>query len=370
MPSLLHRDSLLRSPTAWTASFGSWLLVAFFIWGRDLIMIGPSAPGLAGSRILLFAESMALWALFSPFIVAISQALPLGPGKYWRAGILHAVTAFGLSVLDVIIDALVVTWLGEPKMPLMQRFYDQVYINHFSYAAVAAVGYAAVYARDATASRIHAAQLESQLADARFDALVRRLQPHFLFNALNSLAALIKRSETSKALDAVVAIGNLLRTVLQTHGEARVSLRQEVAWAEEYLTIERLRFGDRLQTQLTLSPAAEHALVPALLLQPLVENAVRHGIERSGGRGVISISAAARPAEIVITVLNESCLADTGSEAEHGFGIGLEATRKRLRHLYGEDRFELAISSDARRTAVTIRIPYEEVTTSRTGDLT
>jgi two-component system LytT family sensor kinase len=193
---------------------------------------------------------------------------------------------------------------------------------------------------------------------ARLDALARTLQPHFLFNALNSVAALVRLGEGKRALSAVVALSDLLRVVLKTRGEARVPLREELEFTERYVACEQLRFEDRLAVEADIGHRTEDLLVPALILQPLVENAIRHGVEASG-RGRITIEAHSTPEWLNLAVRVRS-FGEGGEPRVAGLGIGLDVTRRRLSYLFGEGRFALELLVGCGHSTVSLRMPREE----------
>jgi sensor histidine kinase YesM len=351
---------LLKSRSVWIACLAGWLALALFVLARDLVMFGPQAPGLQRDELAAFLWSMVLWGAISPFIIALCERLPLDRARRWRSLALHTTAAFAFCISDVLLDTLFGFVVRIPHQPLLRELYDQVFINVFSYAAVACAGYAVIYARALASNRVRSAELERRLAQARLEALTRRLQPHFLFNSLNSIAALIRLADPEKALAALVALGDLLRVVLSTDGDARIPLQQEVAWAEHYLRIERLRFEHRLTTEVRLDPLLAQAMVPALLLQPFVENAVRHGVERHSGATLVSIAAEREGEYLALTVRNSGGLQarEQGQPVERpGFGLGLESTRERLAHLYGSDCFGLEIATSGDATTARIRIP-------------
>jgi two-component system, LytTR family, sensor kinase len=321
------------------------------------VMIGPDAPGFARDEMLTFVESMVLWGLISPFIIVLCERLPLDRGTWFRSLLAHAVWASIFAVGDVAVDAVFSMLAGVEQKPFLDRFYEQVFINIFSYAAVAGAGYAVIYARDLAHNRARAAELERRLVEAQLEVLTRRLQPHFLFNSLNSIAALIRLKDPDKALAALVALSDLLRVVLATGGDARIPLEKELEWAERYLRIERLRFENRLRTEVRVGPDLAGVLVPALVLQPFVENAIRHGVEQRSGEGIVSIEAT-RDGEYLSMTVRNAPNPPAPEQRQHGFGLGLESTRERLAHLYGAGRFELDIDTLDDATTARIRIPY------------
>ena len=330
---------LLKSRAVWIACLTSWIALGLFVCARDLLMIGADAPGLNPQELIPFAESMVLWGLLSPFIIVLCDRLPLERGSRTRSLLLHSVWAIAFALGDVIFDAVFSHLVGIDQKPFLSRFYEQVFINTFSYAAVAAAGYAVIYARDLAQNRARSAELERRLAEARLEALTRRLQPHFLFNSLNSIAALIRLADPDKALAALVALSDLLRVVLSTGGDARIPLDKELEWAERYLRIERLRFENRPAHGGARRSALGRALVPALVLQPFVENAIRYGVEHRSGEGVVSIEAARDGDYLAMTVRNAPNHGRAPS-ISMASGSGLESTRERLAHLYGAGRFD------------------------------
>lgn len=212
---------------------------------------------------------------------------------------------------------------------------------------------------------IRASQLEAQLARARLDVLRAQLNPHFLFNTLNTIAMLVRRDANADALRGIVSLSTLLRQVLDGRGHAEVMLRDELTLAERYLEIEQLRFRDRLQVQLAIEAEALEAYVPAMLLQPLVENAVRHGLAGKPGRGRIEIVVRCRRRRLTIEVRDDGPGFPAGWDVGDPKGMGLASTRERLRQLYG-DAQRLAISTAPGGGAVVaVEIPYSPTRITR-----
>ncbi len=195
---------------------------------------------------------------------------------------------------------------------------------------------------------LRASHIETRLADARVQLLRSQLNPHFLFNALNSVAALV-RHDPAQAGAMLERLSRFYRIASQTEGRQLVSVAEEVGFARQYLEIERVRFGGRLSVEIDVDRAAAEALVPALILQPLVENAVKHGIACTVGPGRVRI-VARRDDGLYITVENNGAFDPTHE------GVGLANTRERLRHLYG-DGHALRIASWRGGTLVELRIP-------------
>jgi LytS/YehU family sensor histidine kinase len=190
------------------------------------------------------------------------------------------------------------------------------------------------------------AELETQLVQAQLDALRAQLNPHFLFNALNSVAMLVRANARADAVRVLGGLGELLRHVLYGPGAHEVPLRDELAFVERYLAIERVRFGDRLQVATDVEPAALDAAVPNLLLQPLVENAIKHGVARRSEGGRVSLTARVDGGVLRIAVCDEGAAVAPDWTAPEGRGVGLANTRARLERLYGRGA-ELSVGADA-----------------------
>jgi len=174
-------------------------------------------------------------------------------------------------------------------------------------------------------------ELEATLAKSRLEALTMQLQPHFLFNALNAIAALVHKNPDA-ADEMLAALSDLLRLTLETSREQELPLRRELEFVERYLMIEHVRFGDRLQFELDVAPETEAALVPTFLLQPLVENAVRHGLEPRSGNGKLVIRARRDNGSLRLSVEDNGVGLSDGKPGREG--IGLANTRARLHELY------------------------------------
>lgn len=336
----------LRSPRVWLVSWLAWTGVAVFSFvqaAAGRAWNGRAGPGFWES--LLDLESLWLWAAMSPVIFALCLRLSLDRRHRVRSLACHAGAALALALLDVLIDTPFVAWLAPTVRPLGARFFQEAFINIFSYAATAGICYALAYGRQLADQRAHDALLEAELLRARLDAVAVRLHPHFLFNALHSVTALIRTGERGAAVRAVVALSALLRAALESDGAAQVPLARELDWIRNYLDIEQLRFQDRLRVELEVADDVDRALVPALVLQPLVENAIRHGVGARPGPGRVVISAWREGGQLrldvrdhaEVAVVDQPVSISEAVEAPAGSGaqLGLRATRERLTHLFG-----------------------------------
>ena len=193
----------------------------------------------------------------------------------------------------------------------------------------------------------------------RLDALRAQLNPHFLFNALNTIAMLVRRQANQDALHGIVNLSDLLRRSLTTHTALQVPLRAELPLLESYVAIEQLRFRDRLQVRLEIAPDTLDALVPSLLLQPLVENSIKHGVAQRSEAGTIEVRSRREDETLVLEVCDDGPGFAPGWDPASSGGVGLANTRERLERLYGSaPRFE-ARNRDGSGAVVVVRIPFQ-----------
>jgi len=225
---------------------------------------------------------------------------------------------------------------------------NRMFLDGTVYFAVLGV----CYAVDLRERERRTAQLEASLAQARLAALELQLQPHFLFNTLHAIGGLVRQDRKSEAVEMIAGLSDLLRYSLDQAGNHVVPLEQEVAIVERYLAIQRVRFADRLAIEVDIAPDTRRALVPALLLQPLAENAVKHGIEAAPEAGAITLRARRDGDALVVAIAN------TGGEPAPREGIGIANTRERLTRLFGE-RFSFALGKEHGHVVATVRVPFE-----------
>lgn len=227
----------------------------------------------------------------------------------------------------------------------------------FMYFAVLGCVYAFTYFSEAREREAQSARLAAQLAEARLGALRTQLNPHFLFNSLNAIAVLVRDQNTADASRMLELLGDVLRSALRVDPRHEIPLSEEVQFLEQYLAIEQVRFSDRLRVVWSIDDGVRRAHVPGFILQPLVENALRHGIAKRGEAGTIEIGARREGDALVLTVHDDG---PGLSEIPPPFGLGLTNTRERLHTMYG-DNASLALNASATRgTIATIRLPYAE----------
>ncbi len=206
--------------------------------------------------------------------------------------------------------------------------------------------------------QLQAAQMQSELARLQLTALRGQLHPHFLFNSFNAISTLVRQRKIEQADETIVQLGELLRFVMENIELQELPFEQEVAFARCYLEVERIRFGDRLAVEVAVPPEVLGCVVPNLLLQPLVENAVKHGISRRIAPGKIVIAAARHGDRLQVEVLDDGPGPPPAGAPGRPAGIGLRNTRSRLTHVYGADyRFEMAARPEG-GTVVRLDLPW------------
>ncbi len=289
------------------------------------------------------------WALLTPAIFRFADWLPLA-GAAWKRRLpahLLAGTAFVLAHAALVgtgrawlqaAYGMDTAWAEWIRHQFLRTFdWELTY-----YAAAVGVRHALVYHRAARDREVRAAALETRLVEAQLEALQRQLHPHFLFNTLHAISALVRR-DPSAAEAMIERLGDLLRLTLARIGAQEVTLAEELDYLDVYLEIEKVHFGDRLRVRTAIDPAARDALVPYLVLQPLVENAITHGLAPRLAPGVVEIEARVAGDRLRLRVSDSGVGMRPAALSRARHGVGLSNTRARLEHLYGAGhRFTLA----------------------------
>jgi len=204
------------------------------------------------------------------------------------------------------------------------------------YVAIAGAGMAAHYYARWRERELASAQLEAQLSEAKLQALTAQLHPHFLFNSLHAIASLVRTGDSEAAVKTIASLSDLLRRVLDADAKPEITLAEEAAFIDRYFEIQGVRFGDRLTASIVLEPGTESCLVPALVLQPLVENAFRHGLTDRVGAGHVTVRSARQPdGRLRLAVEDNGAGLSAGWTLRANAGVGLRMTAARLEQRYG-----------------------------------
>lgn len=290
-----------------------------------------------------------LWALAVPLVVWFVRRVERR--ELPRATLL--LTHFGFAVGVILVEGLLTGWIYGMSA---KDFFMQVPTQLVTYAAVLATVLAYEYYRRLMDRELSSAALATELAEARLSALRAQLHPHFVFNALNSVAMLVRGQRNTEAVETIAGLSDLLRDALDDGEQPETSLAEELAFVQRYLAIETVRFGDRLRTTIDVPSELGDARVPRLLLQPLVENAMRHGLGRRAAAGWIEIRAARRGNQLTISVQDDGP-GPGAADAAHGHGVGLSNTRQRLATLYGEAAGVTLAPAPGGGALVTVTLP-------------
>ncbi len=316
-----------------------------------------------GDTLLFIAPFWYLWALLAPLVLWVGSRWPLDGPRAWRNTILHVPAAFATGAFHLFVALVVMRAVApEPsESTLLQAYRDFVgaYLEFefLLYWVILGAGYLAHYYTRYRTNALQTAQLEAQLAQAHLDALRVQLQPHFLFNTLHAVTALMDE-DLEQARRMLVRLGDLLRMTLETQGTHEVPLQQELESTELYLDIERVRFPDQLEVELLVDPDALHAMVPSLILQPLVENAIRHGVAPLQGGGRVTVRARREDDSLVLQVIDNGAGGDARVANEERKGIGMANVRARLEELYGpRQRFSIFFPESG-GFGVQLALPY------------
>jgi hypothetical protein len=309
-----------------------------------------------------------LWLVFTPPIFFLTRAFPV-PGDHRNRNVtIHSLAALGFSIAHLLIFLPLNHWL-IPDFPNHYPSLAAIFANQTLYRTVTGViTYGVVFfvfASDAHYRRARreerrSEELRRQLAEAQLRALRMQIQPHFLFNTLHSISSLIHEAP-SEALTMVSRLGDFLRAALDRGAVQTIRLEDELKFSELYLDIERVRFGDRLRVTVEVSPDVLGAEAPTLILQPLVENAIRHGVAPAMGLVDLAIVATRRDGDLEIRLRNaERNPKPARARPAPAEGLGLSNTRARLRQAYG-DRASLEVETAGPGAfQVTVRLPMQE----------
>lgn len=285
------------------------------------------------------------WVFLTPLVLWLGRRFPLERATWASVLFVHLpacllVSATHIAFFTFLIFRLTPFGAGQRPQPFWDRFLGNVTsqllpIDLLIYAATLGTSYAISYYERYREREVRATQLEAQLAQAQLQALKMQLHPHFLFNTLNGIAGLVRDNRNKAAVDMLVGLSDLLRYTLENAGKQEVSLREELEFLELYLDIQQMRFSDRLRVEMQVAPETLDAVVPNLILQPLVENAIRHGIALRATGGMIGVSAALEDGLLQIRVYDDGPGLQSGAPEGASGGIGLSNTRARLAQLYG-----------------------------------
>jgi two-component system LytT family sensor kinase len=366
-------DPWRRRAQLFGLSFLVFTAYGFFFWSQDLtrkLLWRDPTPG--WHFLVSWLVGMYTVALLVPGILALGRRFPIERRVWLRRTALHLGASVVFSLVHLVLDSAVLVHL--PILPQIPKTFAATFFvllvlgfhgNLITYWLVIGLQHGVgVYRRSQERERealrlsLEAAELQGQLVAAQLSGLKAQLQPHFLFNTLNAIMVLVRQHKSAAAEEMLARLSDLLRHILDEGAVQEVTLARELELVELYLGIEQVRFQDRLRVEIAADPAALDAAVPPLSLQPIVENAVRHGIGRRSAAGRLAVHAARVGERLEIRVVDDGPGPTPEAANGAGQGIGLANTRARLARLYGEAAHLTLAHAPGGGAVATMVLPY------------
>jgi two-component system, LytTR family, sensor kinase len=355
-------------PWRWVFGVATVLSLFSFLQAYRLTLIN-SKPGMTIEAGKLLVLNLALWyvpALLIPAIVWAARRFPFDTGHKVRAVAAHSMGALTFAFVHFIgiTSVRFLLWADGGKWPsvpwsayFQRRIFEQLDWSLMVYAVVVGVSHAIAFYHESQERKLKAAQLETRLVEARLKTLEAELHPHFLFNTLHAISTLVHRDPES-ADRMISRLSDLLRITFDRTGEPKVTLKDEIDFLQKYLDIEQTRFQDRLTVSVKIDPEALDGEVPRMILQPLVENAIKHGIAGRHGGNQIHVSAGREGERLWMQVRDNGAGLQVRTLKALRTGVGLSNTRARLDCLYGR-HYRLEFSDKHGGLSVLIAIPFQ-----------
>lgn len=356
------------------SAFRRWFWIAAIWFGLGLFdatqtVFVMRAEGMHHAWVRLFWTlllSWIPWALATPFVLRLGRQYPAAQWRRFSTWGVHvaACAAIGLlhSAWMACMEVLLNPWaLSPPPGPFFhhweQRFYNGLLSYVILYGIILLVSHMLEFGERLAHQQTETARLNEQLSKAQLNALRRQIEPHFLFNTLNAIAGLVREKRNHAAVGMIAGLSDFLRHVVEDSDKQQVPLSEELAFAQKYLEIQKMRFADRLQVSVNVPIELFAAQVPSLILQPMVENAVKHGIAQRVLGGTIRIAASRLNGTLTLRVYNDGPSLPVGWE-KTGCGVGISNVRTRLQTLYGEE-FELSMRNrEPDGVEVSVSLPF------------
>ncbi|MEO5859458.1 MAG: histidine kinase [Pyrinomonadaceae bacterium] len=357
-----------RRVTRWLMIFGVWTLFGLFFASQFALQNQLSENPISFWRILSWQLSSGYaWFLASPLIFWLSKKYAFDDGK-WKASVpIHVVASIVVSLGILSVDSYVLPKLGYLSRLNPATYWDSYkilfFVNfHFSiaiYWGALAIHQAILNYRKYRERELQTSQLEARLAQSRLQVLKMQLHPHFLFNTLNAISELVHR-DPDIADRMLTDLSDLLRMSFENLEVQEIPLKQELEFLRKYLEIEQTRFHDRLEVKMDIGSDTLDASVPNMILQPLVENAIKHGISPRAEGGHINIGASRNNGHLHLSVSDDGVGMPSNDAKLIAEGVGLSNTRRRLKHLYGDGhKFQLTPEGE-HGVNVRLDIPYKQ----------
>ena len=358
-----------------STGMGRIALAALFWSVIGLIFALPNlSTGVGWKPLLSSLAQWWTWGLITPLIVALDRRLPFSGKQLAQRVLAHVVAsvAFTAIFLYVFLAVRAAFGIGKWEALRISEFFSRSQLGNFLwgcliYWVIVGALQAYRYYERYLSSELRLERLERSFSEARLNALRMQLDPHFLFNALNTISSHVER-DPKLTRRMIEHLGDLLRMSLETKDRQEVPLAEEMAFLEHYLAIQRIRFGKQLKVEIDVAPEVKYASVPSLIIQPLVENAIRHGISRRSSGGTVWVTAQQVDSRLEIRVEDDGVGLPLGWTLEVSAGVGLAVTRDRIAGLYpnGDSQFAVHARKDG-GTEVEILLPFRVVVEEANG---
>jgi signal transduction histidine kinase len=355
-----------------------WIWIGLIWFGFGLVdaiqtVFVMRAEGMHHAWVKLFVITVLYWlawALATPLVLHLGHRFPPVKWQPLTTWLVHILACAGIGLIFTAwttwLDLLTNPYADNSASPALQgpfvhlwfnKFYNGILSSILLYAAILAFGYAVSSRERLALQQTETARLNEQLSKAQLHALRQQIEPHFLFNTLNAVAGLVREGRNDSAVSMIAGLSDFLRRVLDDSTRQQVPLGEEVEFAQKYLDIQKIRFAERLQLSVDVPTELYTAQVPALILQPMVENAVKHGIAKRAQGGSIRIAASRSNGMLTLSVSNDGPSLPADWEMARS-GIGISNVRTRLKSLYG-DTFELSMrNQEGGGVAVSLSLPF------------
>jgi hypothetical protein len=356
-----------RSTSAlWIAAF--WCAGSLFDASQTILIM--HAEGRHQPWLPLFATELASWlpwAFATPFVVRLARRYPINRGVRARTVAVHLATFAALSMIteawSASLQVLFNPWGNRQWPTFVDTFSTTLVFQALTFLIVYTLILTATYLVDAreriARQRTEAARLNEELSKAQLAALRAQMEPHFIYNTLNSIAGLVRGQQGGEAVRMIVGLSEFLRRASEDSHRSQVTLAEEVEYLQRYLDIQKVRYGERLQVSLDIPTELQRAQVPNLLLQPLVENAIKHGIAKRVAGGAVRVAGASRGRNLVLSVYNDGPAPQTDWQTAHT-GVGIANLRTRLQILHGSEAGLQLNHVDAGGVEVVVTLPFME----------
>ena len=366
----INGDRWAEPPWVWAAAI--WL--GFALLDATQIVVAMYSMGMHHAWLKLFVTTLLSWlpwVLTTMLVLRVAWRDPwlkLTPLLRWPTHLI-ACLATGLigsawaAWLEVLLNPYAYPSIAPFRTLWFSKFYIGISTSVVFYAVILTVTYVLDARKRLDFQQTETARLNEQLAKAQLEALRRQIEPHFLFNTLNAVAGLVREGRNDTAVSMIAGLSDFLRRTLEDSTRQQVALQAEMEFAQKYLDIQKVRFAERLQLSAEVPKELYSALVPSLILQPMLENAIKHGIAKRVQGGAIRIAASRNKAMLTLSVGNDGPSLPTDWDAKRS-GIGISNVRTRLQSLYGE-RFELTMKNrSAGGVEVSVSLPFAVAATT------